>query len=288
MLKTVALYLCAVADGDFVVAAYQSIQSFQKPQENALGFVFEDFAVNERVVRAVRVFGLCLQNELPPLEALGQVVERLQGEVAEADEAHIRLDRIVLHKLLLRLNGRFVGDEVLERPRVFERALAEIVVDEQQLVLDVRHAEGRLQHAQAFVVAVEIAKYAVEDGATLTCASYGYSFLGDLCNKSDKSTLANLEYKVLEYYDYDNDHTACKLCNGELVTIEPNADITDITDVEEWFGYDFQLGFSSNDDFEEDTVKEISELMSGLKNKYNLYDEDFVFWEDAIFSITVL
>lgn len=123
----------------------------------------------------------------------------------------------------------------------------------------------------------------IEYCATLTCASYGSSFLGDLCNKSDKSTLSNLEYKVLEYYDYDNDHTACKLCNGELVTIEPNADITDITDVEEWFGYDFQLGFSSNDDFEEDTVKEISELMSGLKIKYNLYDEDFVFWEDAIF-----
>ena len=87
MLKTVALYLCAVADGDFVVAAYQSIQSFQKPQENALGFVFEDFAVNERVVRAVRVFGLCLQDELPSLKALRQIIECLQREIAEADEA---------------------------------------------------------------------------------------------------------------------------------------------------------------------------------------------------------
>ena len=201
MLKAVALCLCAVADGDFVVVPYQRIQSFQKPQENALGFVFEDFTVDERVVRAVGVFGLCLQNELPPLEAFRQIIERLQGEVAEADEAHIRLDWIVLHKLLLRLNGGFVGDEVLERPRVFERALAEIVVDEQQLVLDVRHAEGRLQNADTLVVAVEIAKYAVEDRATLTCASYGYSFLGDLCNKSDKSALANLEYKVLEYYE---------------------------------------------------------------------------------------
>ena len=154
MLKTVALYLCAVADGDFVVAAYQSIQSFQKPQENALGFVFED-----------RVFGLCLQDELPPLEALGQVVERLQGEVAEADEAHKGQDLIILHELLLCLNGCFVGDEVLERPRIFERALAQIVVDEQQLVFDVRHAEGRLQNADTLVVAVEIAQYAVKDRA---------------------------------------------------------------------------------------------------------------------------
>lgn len=165
LLKTVALCLCAVADGDFVVAAYQSIQSFQKPQENALGFVFEDLAIDERIVRAVGLLRLCLQNELPPLEALGQIVERLQGEIAEADEAHIRLDLIILHELLLCLNGRFVGDEVLERPRIFERALAQVVVDEQQLVFDVRHTEGRLQNADTLVVAVEIAQYAVKDRA---------------------------------------------------------------------------------------------------------------------------
>lgn len=47
--------------------------------------------------------------------------------------------------------------------------------------------------------------------ATLTCADYGYSFLSHLCNMSDKSALANLEYKVLKYYDYDTDYTACIL-----------------------------------------------------------------------------
>ena len=106
-----------------------------------------------------------MQDELSTLEALGQVVKRLQREIAETDEAYIRLDLIILYKLLLCLNGRFVGDEVLERPRIFECALAQVVVDKQQLVFNVRNAKGRLQNAYAFVVAVEIAQYAVEDRA---------------------------------------------------------------------------------------------------------------------------
>ena len=115
LLKAVALCLCAVADGDFVVVLYQRIQSFQKPQENALGFVFEDFTVDERVVRAVGVFGLCLQDELPPLEALGQIVERLQGEIAEADlaESGVRLDT-VNHAILIGMLREQIKDKIRE------------------------------------------------------------------------------------------------------------------------------------------------------------------------------
>ena len=92
--------------------------------------------------------------------------------------------------------------------------------------------------------------------------SFGSSFLWDLCNMSDKSVLAHLEYKVLEYYDYDTEFTACKLCDGELVTIEPNADIADITAVKEWFSYDFSLGVSSDDDLEEEVAKKVRHFNS--------------------------
>ena len=119
--------------------------------------------------------------------------------------------------------------------------------------------------------------------ATLTCATYGYSFLKYLCDMSDKSALANLEYKVLEYYDYDKEFTACKLCNGELVYIEPNADIADITNVINWGSADFQLGVSADDDFEEAGEKSPHQLLSMFKEKYNLPDGDFVLWEDALF-----
>lgn len=100
---------------------------------------------------------------------------------------------------------------------------------------------------------------------------------------SDKSALANLEYKVLEYYDYDKEFTACKLCNGELVYIEPNADIADITNVINWGSADFQLGVSADDDFEEAGEKSPHQLLSMFKEKYNLPDGDFVLWEDALF-----
>ena len=113
--------------------------------------------------------------------------------------------------------------------------------------------------------------------------SFGSSFLWDLCNMSDKSVLAHLEYKVLEYYDYDTEFTACKLCDGELVTIEPNADIADITAVKEWFSYDFSLGVSSDDDLEEEVAKKVRHLVSEFKEKFNLDDGDFVFWEEAVF-----
>ena len=113
--------------------------------------------------------------------------------------------------------------------------------------------------------------------ATLTCADYGYSFLKHLCSMSDKSDLANLEYKVLEYYDYDTDFTACKLCDGELAFIEPNANIADITAVKKWFCADFYLGVSSDDDFDEEIEKQVHQLTSAFKEKYNLEDDEFDF-----------
>lgn len=123
----------------------------------------------------------------------------------------------------------------------------------------------------------------LEYTATLHGCSYGYDFMEELCKESDKSTLSNLEYKVLEYYDTDTDFTACMLCNGELVTIEPNADIANITGVKRWFSADFQLGVSADDDFEEAVENKIRQLVSEYKEKYNIPDEDFVFWEEAIF-----
>lgn len=112
---------------------------------------------------------------------------------------------------------------------------------------------------------------------------YGCSFFWDLYNKSDKSALANLQYKVLEYYDYDTEFTAFRLCNGEVELIEPNINISDITDVESWFSDNFSLGVSSDDDLDEEVANKVRQLFSGLKEKYNLDDQDFVIWEDAMF-----
>ena len=123
----------------------------------------------------------------------------------------------------------------------------------------------------------------LEYTATLHGCSYGYDFMEELCKESDKSTLSNLEYKVLEYYDTDTDFTACMLCNGELVTIEPNADIAYITGVKRWFSADFQLGVSADDDLDEEVAKKARQLAAEFGEKYNLDDSDFVFWEEAIF-----
>lgn len=123
----------------------------------------------------------------------------------------------------------------------------------------------------------------LEYTATLNGCSYGYDFMEELCKESDKSTLSNLEYKVLEYYDTDTDFTACMLCNGELVTIEPNADIADFTGVKRWFCADFRLGVCADDDLDEEVAKKARQLAAEFGEKYNLDDSDFVFWEEAIF-----
>ena len=91
-----------------------------------------------------------------------------------------------------------------------------------------------------------------------------------MCKENDKSALSNLEYKVLEYYDFDTDFTACSLCNGKLVIIEPNAAIFDIAAVKKWFSADFYLGVSSDDDFDEEIEKQIHQLIAEFKGKYNL------------------
>ena len=113
--------------------------------------------------------------------------------------------------------------------------------------------------------------------------SYGSVFMDELCKEHDKSALANLEYKVLEYYDFDTDFTACKLCDGELVFIEPNADVADISGVMEWFSDDFSLGVSSDDDLDEEVAKKARQLAAEFGEKYDLDDCQFVFWEEAIF-----
>ena len=123
----------------------------------------------------------------------------------------------------------------------------------------------------------------LEYTATLNGCSYGYDFMEELCKESDKSTLSNLEYKVLEYYDTDTDFTACMLCNGELVTIEPNADIADITGVKRWFSADFQLGVSADNDLDEEAAKKARQLAAEFGEKFDLDDCQFVFWEEAIF-----
>lgn len=110
----------------------------------------------------------------------------------------------------------------------------------------------------------------LEYTATLHGKSYGYVFMEEMCKENDKSALSNLEYKVLEYYDFDTDFTACSLCNGKLVIIEPNAAIFDIAAVKKWFSADFYLGVSSDDDFDEEIEKQIHQLIAEFKGKYNL------------------
>ncbi len=123
----------------------------------------------------------------------------------------------------------------------------------------------------------------LEYSAELHGDSYGYVFMDELCKEHDKSALANLEYKVLEYYDFDTDFAACKLCDGELVTIEPNADVADITSVKEWFSDDFSIGISSDDDLEEEIAKKARQLAAEFGEKYDHADCEFVFWEEAVF-----
>lgn len=112
---------------------------------------------------------------------------------------------------------------------------------------------------------------------------YGCAFFWRLCNESDKSALANLEYKVLECYDYDTEFSACCFINGEWTQIEPNTDISNITDILSWGSEDFFLGVSSDNDLDEEVAKKARQLAAEFGEKYDLDDSDFVFWEEAIF-----
>lgn len=109
--------------------------------------------------------------------------------------------------------------------------------------------------------------------------NYGYSFIQDIINDTDKATLTNLEYKLLEYYDCDEDVVACELRNGELVYIEPNASFDDLSYIDRWFSYNFELLITVNDDFEESIIEKLNNMAKVIEDKcpnyeFDQYDDD--------------
>ena len=102
----------------------------------------------------------------------------------------------------------------------------------------------------------------------LSGGCYGYSFLNSLCDEFDKETLGALEYKLLEYYDCDESIVACLLKDGELIHIEPDTTQADVSDVKEWFSYNFQLIINADDEFNDDIINKLTEMGEAFADKY--------------------
>lgn len=104
---------------------------------------------------------------------------------------------------------------------------------------------------------------------------YGYSFLQNLCEEFDPSVLAKLDYKLLEYYDCDENIVACCLRDGALINIEPNASLSDVSNIGAWYSYNFMLSISADEEFDDETLDKLTIMAEDFAEKYldGDYDE---------------